>query len=61
LGWIREHPRAHDNIVIEGIGHSGLLYDERLFPLWGREQILAFLTAPDEELMAPRIGGELWV
>jgi hypothetical protein len=61
FGWVREYPRAHDNIVIEGIGHSGLLYDERLFPLWGREQILAFLTAPDEELTAPRIGGESWV
>ncbi len=43
-GWVREHPCANRNIVIPKIGHSGLLYDQRLFHLWTDELLLAHYT-----------------
>ncbi len=45
FGWVREHRRAHENIVIGGIGRSGLRYDPTLFPVWDREQLLRRLTS----------------
>ena len=45
FGWVREHPCAHENIVIEGIGHSGVLYDQRLFHHWADEHLLDIYRA----------------
>jgi hypothetical protein len=45
LGWVRENRAAHRNVVIPGIGHSGLLYEAKLFPEWSTEKLLdVFLT-----------------
>jgi len=43
----RKMPEAHENLLIPKIGHSKLLYDQTLFPLWQQDGMLDFLRADE--------------
>lgn len=47
FGIVREHPLADFNVCVKGVGHSGLLNDPALFPMWKDRGLVAFLTKPD--------------
>lgn len=53
FGWSWRQRRAHLNVLIPGVGHSGLLKDTRLFPLWKTQHLLDILTLSDEALGVP--------
>lgn len=50
VGNKREFRDADHNIRIAGIGHSGLLEDPKLFPLWQKRGLIDFLrgTVPEQ-------------
>lgn len=50
VGDSRQIVESHENILLKGVGHSGLLNDEKLFPLWESEGLIDFFrsdAAPD--------------
>lgn len=56
FGWDATMPSADQNVIIPGIGHSGILMEPELIPLWQRENLLEFFRASDEQLGARRVG-----
>lgn len=46
FGIVRPHPLADINLCIMGVGHSGLVEDEKAFPHWVDSGLIAFLGTP---------------